>query len=250
MNPEQNNNTEEKPPEPESFVGRAWLLLPLYLVCYVPGLVCNIVWLRRAVKLRRVKRRSPKGLGSLVIMLIVLGIASPLLVILACLAIGTIAREFGMHRVHLVHRDLRMYADAIEAYYLDHGVYPAHTFDRRKSAGSESAEEFTREYGQIPTFRTRGDTELATLTTPTAYLIELHWDHSLTSDFRYHSFAYWTDGGGWIVWSPGLDGRYAITDPSEVYSSDEPQPSDALLHRTYDPTNGSISPGDIWRIRD
>ena len=67
-----------------------------------------------------------------------------------------------------------------------------------------------------------------------------------------------TSGVGWILVSPGLDRKYDIPpDDWDVYNPSEPQPSKRLLAGTnrkgraftYDPTNGLISHGDIWRVK-
>lgn len=55
-------------------------------------------------------------------------------------------------------------------------------------------------------------------------------------------------GSGWILWSPGPDGVYDIRDPATLYSPDERVPSDALIEATYDPTNGTRSRGDVYRV--
>jgi hypothetical protein len=52
-------------------------------------------------------------------------------------------------------------------------------------------------------------------------------------------------GRGWILWSPGPDGRYDI-DAARDYDPRVPI-SPSLLEKTYDPTNGAVSAGDVWR---
>jgi hypothetical protein len=60
--------------------------------------------------------------------------------------------------------------------------------------------------------------------------------------------SYYCDGGGWILISAGPDGDYDI-DPQKLYNSSVPQPSTELLSRSYDPTNGTVSDGDIFRVK-
>lgn len=63
-------------------------------------------------------------------------------------------------------------------------------------------------------------------------------------------FRYYTDGNGWIVISVGPDGDYDF-DPVKYYNSSIIQPSYELLciAVTYDPTNGTISNGDVYRVK-
>ena len=63
-------------------------------------------------------------------------------------------------------------------------------------------------------------------------------------------------GVGWIVVSPGPDGDYDLPGSYYVYNPMVSQSSPLLLYGanargsafTYDPTNGLISGGDIWRV--
>ncbi len=123
------------------------------------------------------------------------------------------------------------------------------------------------------------------LTTPVAFLSSIFDDPFAAT--RGLSFRYWTDGRGWIVGSYGpnsnenqggnlrwddiqMQNGYArLVGPRRdggietVYNSAESQPSQLLLAGastsgaaggpggafTYDPTNGTTSPGDLWRVR-
>jgi hypothetical protein len=53
---------------------------------------------------------------------------------------------------------------------------------------------------------------------------------------------------GWILFSPGPDGTIQI-DPANDYDCMIPQPSAKLLIKSYDPTNGTFSAGDIFRLK-
>ncbi len=55
---------------------------------------------------------------------------------------------------------------------------------------------------------------------------------------------------GWIFFSPGLDGDYDLV-PSRDFDAAIAQPSAHLLTcgASYDPTNGTVSNGDIYRVR-
>lgn len=54
---------------------------------------------------------------------------------------------------------------------------------------------------------------------------------------------------GWMLWSPGPDGRYDILDPEAFFDPSESDPRPELIEKTYDPTNGSFSRGDVFRTR-
>lgn len=63
-------------------------------------------------------------------------------------------------------------------------------------------------------------------------------------------YAYFTDRSGWIIFSAGPNQKYEITDPGKVYSgaASEAGQVEALIPYTYDPSNGTYSPGDVWSI--
>ena len=234
-------------PEQKSFVRASVFVFLLYWLLYIPGLVANIVWLRRALRIRKATGQSPAGFGCLNVLLWA-GLI-PLFFFIHVYDMISHTRPHLLGDVARVQSDLRTKATAIEAYHIDHGVFPAYTFDRSQGPYAGHAPEFERTHGRIPTFLEPGDMSLQTLAGPEPYITSYFHDPFLRRDVPEATYAYWHDGGGWIVWSPGPDRRYAITDPAEVYNSAEPHPPGALLLRTYDPTNGANSPGDIWRIK-
>ncbi len=239
-----------------SYVNASLIALLLYFLCYFPGLILNIYWLVQSTKVRRVTGRAPEGQGCLIALLtaavVVPVILLPCFVILAAIAVPNFLEAQTRAGASRVRADLRILATAIESYHIDNNEFPAATTLPEMTHDFDRLDETARQQEQIPTFARRNwhtdeDPGVKSLTTPVAYLTRMFPDPFASPAGM--GFRYWTDGGGWIVWSSGPDKEYAITDPSEVYSSDEPQPSDALLHRSWDPTNGTISPGDIWRVR-
>lgn len=155
----------------------------------------------------------------------------------------------GRSKVSRVKGDQRSLTIAIETYYLDNNEYPAW------SAGPGGANAFAAPQShayQIPTFRNRRDKNdtLATLTTPISYVSSYFSDPF--ADVRGATFAYWVTpkdkGTGYIVWSPGPDGIYDIV-PEEDYSPLTIAPSPSLIDKTYDPSNGTSSRGDVWRVK-
>ena len=127
------------------------------------------------------------------------------------------------------------------------------------------------------TFRARDAASLVTLTTPIAYITSYFPDPF--ADTQGITFRYYTDERGWILGSFGPDvdeaggGDLYWTavddfDPDDkaansvetAYDSQVAQPSDILLTAasdgqegrnafTYDPTNGTVSQGDVWRVK-
>jgi type II secretory pathway pseudopilin PulG len=131
---------------------------------------------------------------------------------------------------------MRDLATAIEAYRIEHGVYPPWvpaTDPVAINAGVEMV-------GDLPSFRSIG----GSLTTPTAFIDAYPRDWFTRNRA---SYVYYSDQGGWILVSPCWDRDYDI-DPRRDYDSQISQPTETLLQRAYDPTNGTRSGGDIFRI--
>lgn len=108
--------------------------------------------------------------------------------------------------------DMRSLAVALESYYVDYNVYPA-------------------KYSQV--------------TTPVAYMTMIPADPFAPTPGDPHKFA--SKGEGWIIWGCGPDQVFQIT--PEDYDDASTSPTDRLYQLSYDPTNGMVSYGDIWRIR-
>lgn len=152
--------------------------------------------------------------------------------------------------VSRVNVDLRSVARALEEYKTAHGEYPP-----MRSVGDWVS--------AIPPHATRppeapltsaesrlhiiepGGSNVAGLTTPTAFITSLWPDPC--ARIRGLPFLYHTDGHHYLIFSAGLDGDYDV-DPIRDIDFTTSQPSPLLLARTYDPTNGSQSDGDLWRL--
>ena len=118
-------------------------------------------------------------------------------------------------------------------------------------------------------------TQLSTLTTPIAYITSYFADPF--ADTRGLTFRYYKERAGWILgsWGPDTD-QGTINDVAwdsvtaspygfaqaagsleTVYDAGVAQPSTTLLTGTsadggaytYDPTNGTVSQGDVWRVK-
>lgn len=174
--------------------------------------------------------------------------------------------------------DLRSIAVAIETYYVDNMQYPAMTME------VEEAYRINRRGRLNPgrTFRLRNTTQMMTLTTPIGYLASYPRDRF--SGPHWTTYRYYNAGAGYIVGSFGPD-RDIATGGQLLWNEGDPRPPrhgssyqeavepDAWIERlyrpydfpfptdemiggdgpngafTYDPTNGTISPGDIWRAK-
>lgn len=153
-----------------------------------------------------------------------------------------------------VRGDLRTVTLALDTFSQTHKTYPAWSLDRTRNANAGLPDP-NNELAEIPTFATLSETRL-TLTTPVAYLSSYFSDPF--TNVKGAPFAYWTDATtathatGYIVWSSGPDYVYDLTidNIAQAYDSRSPHlPSAYLLERTYDPSNGASSEGDIWRIK-
>lgn len=150
--------------------------------------------------------------------------------------------------------DLRTFGIALDTYHSAHKSYPAWSLEHTRNINADLVEAKSK-LAKIPAFATLSETRI-TLTTPIAYLSS-HFSDPFT-DVKGTPFAYWTDATkdttatGYIMWSPGPDYVYDLTidNIAQAYDPRSPnQPSAYLLGRTYDPSNGVNSEGDIWRIK-
>ncbi len=168
-------------------------------------------------------------------------------------------------RVSRVKADFRSLSIALEAYYQEHNSYPA--WAKGESGANSFAGPNSGAY-HIHTFPIwKNENEVGTfytLTTPLAYMTQYISDP--WADTMRVTYGYYADEHGWILYSWGSDtDENAIVGPGDlepdvehVYRSSISQPSLTLLagtssvsHEayTYDPTNETISPGDIWQVR-
>lgn len=148
--------------------------------------------------------------------------------------------------VSRVKADQRTVHTALESYFVDYGVYPA---ERPLSDLTDRHDKLKEANGwKLATIEQGRGESFPGITTPTAYILSLFSDpYAPDGDL---SFAYSNDLiGGWILFSPGPDRDYDI-DPKIDYGSRSDQLTPTLVHKTYDPTNGMVSGGDIWRVKE
>jgi hypothetical protein len=167
-------------------------------------------------------------------------------------------------KVSQARSDMRAIATALEAYFVDNMHYPAW------AKGDQGANAFAGPHAgayHIHTFRIwRDEGErgiFRTLTTPIPYLPSYLRDPFASTRGAY--YGYYCDLNGWVLysWGPDMDenqrNKWDLEpDVETAYRSVFAQPTLTLLAGTsslsgeaytYDPTNGTISPGDIYRVK-
>jgi prepilin-type N-terminal cleavage/methylation domain-containing protein len=216
--------------------------------------------------------------------LIELLIVVAIIAILAAIAVPNFLEAQVRAKVSRVKNDQRSLATGIESYYVDNNTYPLSA-----RAGNQRANQANYNSGlatargdtnaatilnNVDTFSLQnppatGAAGIATLTTPVAYITSYFADPF--ADFKGATFGYYDDQfgsrNGWILWSPGPDtdaasytdlGSPGSASPlvETLYNSAVAQPSPPLIafqtttiSTTYDSTNGTVSQGDVWRVK-
>lgn len=200
------------------------------------------------------KRSTAFTLGELIIVVVIIAV-------LAAIAIPNFLE--GSYRTDVTYRqnDMRTIALAMESYRIERGDYPASDKD-----------------SPLAGHGTRDDIDQRLLTTPTAYMPEILTDgfrkkadkkerRDGSPNYEIYAVAYKTSDStfavyprtGWMMWSIGKDLRSntvgyrslrtvianeATTHPALGLDGD-PRPAAGFR---YDPTNGTTSPGDMYRF--
>ena len=151
--------------------------------------------------------------------------------------------------------DMRMLATAIEAFGVDWHLRPNSTRDVKLTVDAALAQKNPNSNWKLPTFQLVGEAggQTAALTTPVAYITQILPDPFGIPPGRSYLYTTYSrapgeEVGHWLVWSAGPDGRYDI-DGME-FNPSNPNDLSKLILRTYDPTNGTSSAGDIWRLSE
>jgi type II secretion system protein G len=180
--------------------------------------------------------RPPRSGFTLIELLMVVAIIA----LLAAIAVPNLLEVQTRSKVARVKSDLRTIATALEAYHADYNKYPPSTL--------------------VPRFA-----RLIPLTTPVAYLASVPIDIFQTKNDhpvplylrRRGNYAYGAmpidDESRWALASDGPD-RLPNHVPIAFYPgyADDlwENPASGYDYIRYDPTNGTISIGDIWRVSD
>lgn len=173
--------------------------------------------------------------------------------ILAAIAVPNFLEAQTRSKVSRASADMRSISIAIESYGIDTNAYPASSSDPSQNFYGKFIAQ-SPELAKVPTFRPGGSPGMMSLTTPIQYMTRMVGDPYAPAEGATYAF-YSTPGGdlqssGWILWSPGPDARYDLNalNIREAYDPRSPA-SEMLINLTYDPTNGTMSPGDIWRSK-
>ncbi len=186
-----------------------------------------------------VKKKMPVWLILVIVLGCLLVFCGLPLLVLMVIAVPNFLEAQVRSKVSRTRADLRTMAVAIESYYVDNNAYPAHTV-----VASQSSMQMATP--AKPSFRLTNNDRLVSLTTPIAYLTSYFPD--VFAPVKGEVFCYYAKDGGWIMWSPGPDLQYDINAERD-YNPASTTPTDQLLWVTFDPTNGTVSSGDIWRVR-
>jgi type II secretory pathway pseudopilin PulG len=161
-----------------------------------------------------------------------------IITILAAIAVPNFVDAQTRSKVSRAQTDLRTITMALEAYYVDNNIYPPSTL--------------------IPLFQ-----RLIPLTTPIAYMTSAPTDVFQTKD---SGAGHWRAHGNYAYGAMPIDeeSRYALASdgpdlaPNHMPITFYPGYSDSIWENPasgfnyvrYDPTNGTVSAGDIWRVSD
>jgi ribosomal protein L40E len=157
--------------------------------------------------------------------------------------------SIGSPRAHAA-TDMRSLSLSIDAYMVDVLQYPACAKGDDGINAMLSKDDPSRD---IFTFRVRRadrpDGQIMTLSTPTSYITSYPPVPQAYAKDRRACYGYYNDRDkGYILFCPGPDRDYDI-DPLKDYDALTSNPLPRLLLKTYDPTNGEKSDGDLWRIK-
>lgn len=175
-----------------------------------------------------------KSAFTLVELLVVVAV----LAILAAIALPNFHEAQTRSKVSRAKADMRSITTALEAYHADNNRYPPSTL--------------------VPRFA-----RLIPLSTPTAYISAIPLDPFDTQDPGHH---HWRSRGNYVYGAMPIDqeSRFAMTSDGpdqssnsrniEFYPGYSPDiwenPDSGFDFIRYDPTNGTMSRGDIWRLSD
>jgi hypothetical protein len=157
-----------------------------------------------------------------------------------------------------VEADLRSLAVGIESYFVDHNVYPAHAFDANLIVDAAARKSCPDLDWSPPTFRRSvangAGRDVFSITTPVAYLLGYFSDPFAPQEKQCsRTYAYYSvnkkEHSGWISWGAGPDGDYDLDwrKYGGIGEFNQEGVDLRFIDVVYDPTNGSVSNGDIVR---
>jgi prepilin-type N-terminal cleavage/methylation domain-containing protein len=190
---------------------------------------------------------SPTHRGfTLIELLIVVAIIA----ILALIAVPNFLEAQTRAKVSRTQTDMRSVVVALEAYRVDWNGYPFPSYGNSTDGATDSTFEIDN-----PEQGVNSSNNNENLTTPIAYMTSLPRD--VFSPAHSHWFGYCTVRDSvWILTGLGPNGTQPTTQwlgwqggDIQEFSAIE-DPAYEIVLRTYDPTNGTVSAGDIWRSNE
>lgn len=176
--------------------------------------------------------------------LIELLIVIAIIAVLALIAIPNFLEAQVRAKVARTISDMRTVATGLESYAVDWTTYPTHSYEHSTNGDTHSTFEITNEDQNMIS-----EVDNIGLTTPVSHLGEMPRDVFSTGGRHWFGYIAWP--GRWILTSygPDMDGGtgWNVGDIEEVL--DFPKVGgdlNVLRSKTYDPTNGTTSDGDIW----
>jgi general secretion pathway protein G len=179
--------------------------------------------------------------ASIIILLLNFLFTFMVIIIFALIAVPNFLEAQTRSKVSRTRSDMRTMATALEAFRVDYNSFVPYTDDPQSAIALDPSVT-----PSTPTFVAVSDMTYGySLTTPIAYISRYYED--VFNPGR--PLCYITKNNHWLVYSPGPDGIFDLTSKdylSHVYGQNSDM--DWILPFTYDPTNGTVSGGDIWRV--
>ena len=172
-------------------------------------------------------------------------ILASLIAILAAIALPDFIKARTRSKVSQVKSEMRTLAAAIEAYRADNGACPIPSFGHSTDGDDDSTFEVTNDAMSLLSM-----TDNRGVTTPVAYIAVMPRDVFSVKGRQWFGYVGWKDR--WILTSYGPDQDCPPTwnggDIQEVNDFPETNFDPQVLSlKAYDPTNGMVSDGDIYR---
>jgi len=210
--------------------------------------------------------------------LIELLIVVAIIAILAAIAVPNFLEAQVRSKVSRAKNDIRSISTGLEAYFVDNNSYPSsgrNAGTTVKTVNSALTKPMARDRLTFKLCMPSNANHMGqSLTTPVAFMTSMPADPF--ADTKGNVFGYWNAMDmGWIMWSYGPDTDESMSSQLEiflnkgansynfaaggntVYNPYLSNPTEYLQTGaiangkcfTYDPTNGTVSPGDIWRVK-